>query len=206
MRGQQVLLLEKILVNHYKSGMESKVSNGLFHLPNVYKFLFVIFIGVVIFLIGRQELGNSTVNEAILFVYSLAKTVFFFSLLFARIRETADHQLDYKDILTFIGYNTLLIVISYGIDYLCLYEIDQHSFSGITTRGQLIPHIITFIYFSIATFSTAGLGDIAPHTTVAQLLISSEMMLSWFLTILVIANFSSIRETFKQKSPSDKTQ
>ena len=184
--------------------MQNKVSSGLFHLPNVYKFLFVIFIGIVIFLIGRHELGNTNVNEAILFLYSLAKTIFFFSLLFDRIKETADHNLNYKDILYFIGYNTLLIVISYGIDYLCLYEIDQNSFTGITTRGHFIPHLITFFYFSIATFSTAGFGDIAPHTTVAQLLISSEMMLSWFLTILVIANFSSIRETFQQQSNSKK--
>ncbi len=180
--------------------MENKVSAGLFHLPNVYKFLFVVFIGVVIFMIGRKELGNSTVNEAILLIYSLAKTVFFFSLLFDRIRLTADHHVGYTDILTFIGYNTLLVVMSYAIDYLCLYEINQHSFTGITTRSELIPHLITFFYFSIATFSTAGFGDITPHTTVAQLLISSEMMLSWFLTILVIANFSSIRETFKKQS------
>lgn len=180
--------------------MDNKVSSRLFHLPNFYKFIFVIFIGVVIFFVGRKELGNGDVNEALLCIYSIAKTIYFFSLLFDRIKDTADRHLDYKDILTFIGYNTLLIVISYGIDYLCLYEIDQNSFTGITTRSQFIPHVVVFFYFSVATFSTAGFGDIAPHSTVAQLLISSEMMLSWFLTILVIANFSTIRETFKKSS------
>jgi voltage-gated potassium channel len=157
----------------------------------------------MIFSIGRKEIGNRNINEAILFIYSIAKTIYFFSLLFDRIKDTATDHLDYKDILTFIGYNTLLIVISYGIDYLCLYEIDPHSFTGITTREQLIPHIVVFFYFSVATFSTAGFGDIAPHSMVAQLLISSEMILSWFLTILVIANFSTIRDTFK-KSSKDK--
>jgi hypothetical protein len=180
--------------------MDKKVSAHLFHLPTFYKFLFVIFIGVLIFSAGRKEVGNSTINETLLFIYSIAKTIYFFILLFDRIKDTADHQLDYKDILTFIGYHTLLIVISYGIDYLCLYEIDQHSFTGITTRSQFIPHVVVFFYFSVATFSTAGFGDIAPHSIVAQLLISSEMMLSWFLTILVIANFSSIRDTFRKSS------
>jgi len=179
--------------------MHNKVSTGLFHLPNFYRFSFVILIGVGIFYVGRKEIGNSVINESILFLYSVAKTIYFFSLLFARIRDTADHQVDYKDIIAFIGYNTMLIVISYGIDYLCLYEIDQTSFSGITTRDQFLPHLVTFFYFSITTFSTAGFGDIAPATVTARLLISSEMMLSWFLSILVIANFSSIRETFRQQ-------
>jgi len=184
--------------------MQRKISSGLFHLPNLYKFSFVILIGVVVFFIGRKDIGDKMVNEAILFIYCVAKTIYFFSLLFDRIKETADHQVNYKDILTFIGYNAMLIVTSYAIDYLCLYEIDKNSFSGITMHEQFLPHIITFLYFSIATFSTAGFGDIAPTTITARLLISAEMMLSWFLTILVIANFSSIRETFRQQTKEEK--
>ncbi len=177
--------------------MKAKENKGLLHLKMVYKFSIVLLIGIGLFLIGRNEIGDDRIIESILFLYSISKTLFFFKLMFGRIRETAHVDLGYRDILTFIGYNTLLIVVSFAIDYLCLYEINQESFSGITTREEIIPHLVTFFYFSVAVFTTAGLGDIAPHTTIARLLCSSEMMISWFLVILVIANFTGIREALK---------
>ena len=179
--------------------MKIRTRPALFHRPMLYKFSFVLIIGFILFIIGGKEMGKGTVPEAILLGYSLGKTFYFFKLVINRIKQTAHQVLDTNDIMSFIGINTILIVVSYGVDYICLFEINKHSFSGIETWGHLGPHFVTFLYFSIVTFSTAGVGDIAPVTLTARLLTSAELMLAWFLTILVIANFSFIRESFVQK-------
>ncbi len=170
---------------------------GILHLPTIVKFIFVILLGIVGFNIGRREIGNDYVNEALLFIYCISKAVYICRAFLRRMRETANDHLKHADIISFIGFNTLLLVLSYSADYLTLYEINPASFSGITTHNQLIPHIVAFLYYSISVFSTAGFGDILPRTVIAQLLVSSQMMLSWFLVILVIANFGSIRDAFK---------
>ena len=179
--------------------MKIRTRPSLFHRPMLYKFSVVLVIGFILFIIGGKEMGKGTVPEAILLGYSLIKTFYFFKLVINRIKQTAHQVLDTNDIMSFIGINTILIVVSYAVDYICLFEINTHSFSGIQTWGHLGPHFVTFLYFSIVTFSTAGVGDIAPITLTARLLTSAELMLAWFLTILVIANFSFIRESFVQK-------
>ncbi|RYE24663.1 MAG: two pore domain potassium channel family protein [Sphingobacteriales bacterium] len=164
----------------------------------VLKFLLVIALGIVGFNIGRKEIGDDQINEALLFFYAISKAVYICRSFLIRIRETANDHLKHTDIISFIGYNALLLVLSYGVDYLTLFEIDPQSFAGITTHDLLIPHITAFLYYSISVFSTAGFGDVLPKTVAAQLLASSQMMLSWFLTILVIANFGTIRAAFKK--------
>lgn len=181
-----------------------RINTGILHLPTIYKFLLVIILGIVGFNVGRREIGNDAINESLLFIYSLTKAIYICRAFLLRIRATANAQLKHSDIISFIGFNALLLVLSYGVDYLTLYEINPLSFSGITTHNQLIPHITAFIYYSISVFSTAGFGDILPKTVAAQILVSSEMMLSWFLTILVIANFATIRATFKNIDNKDK--
>lgn len=184
--------------------MKIRTRASLFHRPMLYKFSIVLIIGFILFIIGGKEMGKGIVPEAILLIYSLLKTFYFFKLVINRIKYTAHQVLDTKDIMSFIGINTILIVISYAVDYICLFEINKHSFSGVETWGHLGPHFVTFLYFSIVTFSTAGVGDIAPITLSARLLTSAELMLAWFLTILVIANFSFIRESFVQKNEGGK--
>lgn len=179
--------------------MKIRSRAALFHRPMLYKFSIVLVTGFIFFIVGGKQIGKGTVPEAILLGYSLIKTFYFFKLVINRIKQTAHQVLDTKDIMSFIGINTILIVVSYAVDYICLFEINKHSFSGVQTWGHLGPHFVTFFYFSIVTFSTAGVGDIAPITITARLLTSAELMLAWFLTILVIANFSFIRESFIEK-------
>jgi hypothetical protein len=178
---------------------------GMVHLPTIYKFVFVILLGVVGFNVGRREIGDDYVNEVLLFIYCFGKAIYICKSFLNRIRETANDHLKHTDIISFIGFNALLLVVSYGVDYLTLFEINPASFTGITTHDHLIPHITAFIYYSISVFSTAGFGDILPKTVAAQVLVSSEMLLSWFMTILVIANFGTIRAAFKQSEADEKS-
>ncbi|WP_242928793.1 ion channel [Pontibacter vulgaris] len=169
----------------------------LFHVKTAYKFLLIVVFGILIFLAARLEVSNAGVVEAVLFLYSTFKSYLYFKQLFNRVKETANSEFHYLEIFKFIALNTLLFIISYAIDYICLYEIDSSSFAGISQQGMFVSRLITFFYFSVATFSTAGYGDITPSSTTAQLLTSAEMLLAWGLTILVVANFSHIRESIK---------
>lgn len=155
-------------------------------------------IGIAIFLTDKLEIGNAGINEAVLFMYSALKSYLYIKLLFGRVKETAQAQFHYTEIFKFIALNTFLFILSYAIDYSCLYEIDGASFSGVKPDEPLVYKLAAFFYFSIATFSTAGFGDITPLSITARLLTSAEMLLAWFLTVLVVANFSSIRKSIKR--------
>lgn len=179
------------------------IKTSILHLPTIYKFLLVILLGIAGFNIGRREIGDDDINTSLLFIYSIIKAIYICRAFLLRIRKTANDHLKHTDIISFIGFNALLLVLSYGVDYLTLFEIEPQSFIGITTHDKLIPHITAFIYYSITVFSTTGFGDILPKTVAAQILVSSEMMLSWFLTILVIANFGTIRAAFKKNAADE---
>jgi len=53
------------------------------------------------------------------------------------------------------------------------------------------PLLIQTLYFSTATISTVGFGDIHPHGSFLQLLCISEMLVSFCLIIIFITAFSA---------------
>jgi hypothetical protein len=168
-------------------------------LKHVYKFGFVILIGAAVFLLDYYELANILYSEIILFCISLLKSGYFIYFAFDRIKNTAHKDFYYHEFLSFVASSVILIIISYAADYYCLFRISEVAFSGVPLRESIIREFINFFYYSISVFTTAGFGDIKPNSTTAQILVSTELMIAFFFTILFIANISHIRESYKQK-------
>ena len=99
----------------------------------------------------------------------------------------------------FIGMSIVLFIISYAIDFYCLYQINPDSFHGLTQPANLANDFLSFFYYSVTTFTTAGLGDIVPASASARLFTSAELIISFFFTIFIIANLAILRESFSQK-------
>ncbi len=102
--------------------------------------------------------------------------------------------------MTFIGVSIVLFILSYGIDFYCLYAIRPEAFIGIPAAESMLNNFVTFFYFSITNFTTAGLGDILPNAASARIFIGSELIISFFFTIFIIANLSMLRDSYARKT------
>lgn len=165
-----------------------------------YKYLAVIGLGFIIFMLDYLELANPFVNEVLLFCVSAAKSAYFIWFTFSNIRATAHREFYYHEFVPFVALSVLLIILSFGIDYYCLHRINPKAFAGDFGLDNLADTLITFLYFSVTTFTTAGLGEITPHSISARIFVMLELFIAFFFTILVIANIAQIRESFSQKS------
>lgn len=164
-----------------------------------YQYATVILAGVIIFLLDYYELSNNFLNELILFGVGILKSAYFIYFVFYRIKESIHKDFYFDEFISFIGFSIVLIIISFAIDYYCLYRIDSHSFYGIHDKHYLLSDWVTFFYFSISAFTTAGFGDIHPQSSVAEIFVSMELMVAFFFTILVITNVLELRESFTKK-------
>lgn len=170
------------------------------HIKSTYKYLAVILLGLLIFLLDYYELANPVTSEVLLFVLSLAKAAYFIFYVFQTIKVTAHKEFYFHEFMSFAVVSILLVIISFAIDYYCLFRISPGSFAGTIPKDNIVTEFISFIYYSISVFTTAGFGDIKPNSTSAQIFVSTELMVAFFFTILVIANISHIRSSFVEKN------
>lgn len=167
----------------------------MLELKIAYKYIIVIFIGVVIFLLDLYNESGNTLNESILILAGLFKSVYFIKFTFNRIRETAHKEFIFSEFATFISFNIALIVLSFAIDFNCLSRIKETAFTGILPAGNIMKEFIGFLYFSASTFTTAGFGDIKPNDPITQLFVMAELFTGYFYTILIISNIMHIRNS-----------
>lgn len=172
------------------------------HIKTTYQYLVVIVMGLIIFLIDYYELANPNTNEIILFAISVAKSGYFIYFVFKTIKETAYKKFYFYEFMSFIVVSILLVIISFAIDYYCLFRIKADAFAGLIPKSSIITEFITFFYYSISVFTTAGFGDVKPNNTSAQIFVSMELLIAFFFTVLVIANIGHIRNSFVQQDDS----
>jgi len=78
-----------------------------------------------------------------------------------------------------LAYTALLVGLTIT-EYATLYNWQSQQFDNMTTR--FAP-----LYFSITTFTTTGFGDIVAHTQGAQILVSTQMILDWSESAVIVA-------------------
>lgn len=165
---------------------------------STYKYFTVILIGLLIFMLDYYGLADPVTNEIILFVLSIAKAAYFIFFVFQTIKETAHKEFYFHEFISFAVVSIILVIVSFAIDYYCLFRISSGSFAGTIPKNNIVTEFISFFYYSISVFTTAGFGDIKPNSTNAQVFVSMELMIAFFFTILVIANISHIRSSFSK--------
>jgi len=159
----------------------------------------IILLSLLLLLFVRHEVGSVEVWEAMVVVFSLCKTVFFLFEMFRNIARTAHHEIGPQRIFAMVGIYALLFVVSFAFDHWALLEVDPTTIAGVALGGDFIHRMTDTLNYSISTFTTAGSGDLFSVTGTARLLASSELMISFFLTVLVIANFANLRDDFRTR-------
>lgn len=83
-----------------------------------------------------------------------------------------------------------VLILYYAAAYNWVYRWDPASFSGENLDGDPYNALVTFIYFSITTFATAG-GDIAPISNTTRILVGLEVLFFIFIFTMGLVFFSS---------------
>lgn len=162
-------------------------------------FVAVILSGLLLFSFDFYELNSPRVNTLILMALLLLKTVYFVWAMLRWIRKSVVSSYYLTYMTGFFLTHVLLLVLSFGIDYYCLHRIDATAFFLSTSQPDGWGQLLTFIYFSLGKFTTAGGGELHPTSAVGQCCVMVEMALSYFTTVLVIANVSHLQALFGSK-------
>lgn len=165
-------------------------------------FVAVIMGGVLLFLFDFYEVASSAVNLLLLLLFLLLKAGYFVWALLSWIRKSVASRYYLTYMTGFFLLHVLLLVLSFGIDYYCLFRIDKTAFALAPGPQGEWRQLLTFIYFSLGKFTTAGGGELHPVTAVGQCCAMVEMALSYFTTVLVIANVSHLQALFGRQ-PDD---
>ncbi|MBX9851864.1 MAG: hypothetical protein K2X86_08905 [Cytophagaceae bacterium] len=160
----------------------------------------VILIGIGIFYIDEVEFLDGFYPKLFLLILAFAKCIYFIGHSFKKIEEASLNNFTYNKFLVIILTNIFLIILSFAVDYSCLYEFDSNSFQGLTRDGSMFTIFYDFFYFSVLTFTTTGFGDIIPLTKPAKFLVTIEVIVAFITTIIVIFNFIHIKDSIHELS------
>lgn len=83
-----------------------------------------------------------------------------------------------------------ILILFYASVYYTIYRLVPDSFTGDVSGGSL-REIITFVYFSITTFATAGMGDIAPVSIEAKILVSLQVLYFIYIFTMGLVFFAN---------------
>jgi hypothetical protein len=112
------------------------------------------------------------------------------------IRRTVDSAEHYQHLTTFLALTVLLLISSYALDFYCLHRIDPGAFRLPFGERDPLGQLLTFFYLSAGTFTTAGSNEVYPSSLLGQLYVTSEMLIGYATTVLVVANLAHLRHLF----------
>lgn len=108
----------------------------------------------------------------------------------------------FRNILLYIWYIVMLIQVSFALDYFYLFSIQNNSFKGLSVSTSYLYNFCELLYFSVITMGTIGYGDIVPQGLTARSLVSLEVISYLTFIILIIANYSNLKDAFNTKDPN----
>lgn len=163
-----------------------------------FQHMIVLGIGLILFYLEKFEIADLFWEKLILLLISVGKCVYFIEHSFRKIEEASVNDISYNRFIVIILTNILLIVVSFGLDYTCLEQIDPGSFKGLTGEATIWNQTFEFMYFSTLSFTTVAYGDILPLTNSARALTMLEVGVAYLTTIIIISNFVQIKDSISR--------
>jgi hypothetical protein len=159
--------------------------------------ILVVFFGILIFYLDNTEFKGAYII-GLIFLFALTKSIYFILGSFRRILKLTKNNIRYHEFLLFIALNISLIIFSFAIDYICLFQIDPTSFSGISPGLPFYQTVFKFFSFSVLIFSNLGVAKIIPESMTAEALMIFEAMLSFITIIFILSDFVSLKESLNE--------
>lgn len=159
------------------------------------KYLVIILFGVAAFYFDELEIVNETLNTIFILSISISKTAFFIHQSLRKISEVINKNVAYFRFLIFMMVNILLIIVSYGVDFFCLHQVNPAHFSGVPALAGNTRLVFEFVYMSLLGFNNLGFYDVIPVSVAAKSLVMIEIIIYYFSIILILSDFISLRDS-----------
>ncbi|SEU19056.1 ion channel [Paenibacillus sp. NFR01] len=138
-------------------------------------------------LLGWIDLGDIVPGSGglrgLILIFVFASVLFYIFLIFHEIKESNNREVRMTQTLARISLATIISIIFFTVVYTSIYKLfGQSSFQGEGLGGDLLNQLVTFLYFSVATFTTVGYGDVAPVDSTSRLVVVMQIGFS-FITV-----------------------
>jgi hypothetical protein len=168
----------------------------------VLKYLFVIAMGAIVFFVDSLEFVDSIFTKLLILLLVVFKSIFFFIQSYKKIVEVTKNNVAYHNFLVFMAINIALIILSFAVDFLCLYQVEPLSFKGMDTSDGFYRKCFEMVYFSMLNFSNFGFGEVMPSGMLAKGIVSFEIIISFITIIFILSDFISLKESISKRSGS----
>ena len=149
----------------------------------------------------HQGLSADFVLPVVILV-SLAKTAFFGFENIRQLFEATRRNLPYHHFMMLMLVNMTQIILSFGLDFHCLYLVNQASFSVELVSASQFATVFEFVYYSALNFTFFGYGDVTPQTIPAKLITMTEILLAFITVIFLLSDFISLKESLGKPKAS----
>ncbi|MGN7763456.1 ion channel [Paenibacillus sp. 22594] len=131
----------------------------------------------------RAILPGDRGMRALILLVALASMLFYVLFIFHEIKESNSKEVRMQETLVRISIAAFTCIIFFTVVYTSIYKLfGQSSFDGNGLGEDLLSQLITFLYFSVATFTTVGYGDVAPVDNTSRLVVVMQISFS-FITV-----------------------
>ena len=197
LKSMMGLILMLILMWYVEKKLKNKVA--LLFSP--------IFIYVAFYLLIKLTKTNlvdmlGSVATLIFVILAFSFMIIFNYVLFAfeRIAEATSKKTPAILAIIYIALSAIAVVILFSLIYMTIYNMIPNSFTG-SIGDDCISQAISFLYFSVVTFTTVGYGDILAVSNLARLIVIVEMLYTIIIVVFAISCFSHVSEALKLSSP-----
>ncbi len=165
----------------------------------ILKYLFIIAFGLLAFYLDELEIVNAKLNTIFIVFLSLSKTIFFIQQSLRKIIEVINKNVAYSRFLIFMTVNVFIIIVSFGVDFFCLNQVDPSHFSGLPNQAGQARLIFEFIYLSMLGFNNLGFYDVIPVSIASKSLVMVEILIYYLSIILILSDFVSLRDSIVEE-------
>ncbi|HSZ71984.1 MAG TPA: hypothetical protein VK750_04865 [Cytophagaceae bacterium] len=167
--------------------------------------ILLLLFGLVVLYLEQLDLISNRTKWLVCF-FALVKSVYFCYAGFKKLLDFSRTDLSYFNFLIFLSLSIPLVVVSFAVDYYCLYKIDPDSFSGIDATLNVGVKGFKFFFLSVLVFSNLGVTNIVPVDVSSEFIMMLEAILSFVTIIFVLSDFISLKESLHSLSGKNKRQ
>ena len=180
------------------------VIRSLLRHPIVYNLLIVLatFVSYKIAKSGIIYSFSREFIDVLIFVFCVAQLFYFLVFSLRKLFFGTGVNFSYAKILFRISGTIILILLTFTLNYWCLFDNDPSSISGLS-ESSLFRELLDMFYFSCVTFATVGYGDILPKSMAAKSCAILEMATAFFIVVFVLSNVGNIMKSVKQNRPDE---